>query len=176
MFEDIEQLFDEVSSKNNTNNIGKNILVNPSTIPSSTSSSANSTTNIIASNNSDNNIAPSFNNSNVSKNSIKVPNVFNTVPSFDNGISMDKPTVEDNKAKASNGLESIDKMFDSLTNDVSGATDFITKVIDQKDELNKEIKKFNDDKISFAKEKMDFQKYVDLQTSKLDQEKKSFEE
>ena len=35
MFEDIEQLFDEVSSKNNTNNIGKNILVNPSTIPSS---------------------------------------------------------------------------------------------------------------------------------------------
>ena len=85
-----------------------------------------------------------------------------------------KETLTQKSVASDNG--SLDKLFDSLTNDVSGATSFITKVIDQKEELIKEKKKLEEEKMNFLKEKADFEKLVDLQNAKLKQEKDNFEE
>ena len=93
---------------------------------------------------------------------------------FDNDVSVDeqyddffeqekeeKITKEDITVEHKN--EDIDKLFDNLTSDVSGATNYINEIMSKKNSIDKIQEQLDEDKYSFEREKKDFKKYVQLQ-------------
>ena len=122
MFQDIEQLFDEINAKNNDSKYE---------------------------NKEDSKLDDVFsfkNDDNIKSLDIK-DSKLNEEESIANADSLSSRTDINSRFKDSN--DSLDKMFDNLTTDVTGATNFITKVINKKEELNKAQKNLLDEKNSF---------------------------
>ena len=69
-------------------------------------------------------------------------------------------------------LSNFDVLFDSLYNDVVGANNLISDLIEKKSSLNRNEKILDDFKEKFEKEKEDFRKFVEEQKKAIDAEKK----
>jgi len=75
-----------------------------------------------------------------------------------------------------NDNQDIDSLFNNLSADVQGATDFITDVMSARDEISAEKEKILSMKEEFEKEKQDFNKYIKLKEEKLEKERAEFED
>lgn len=73
-------------------------------------------------------------------------------------------------------LSNFDVLFDSLYNDVAGANNFISNLIEQKKTVNVNEAELNDLKERLEQEKQDFEKYIETQKNSLDMEKKEVNE
>lgn len=73
-------------------------------------------------------------------------------------------------------LSNFDVLFDSLYNDVAGANNFISNLIEQKKTVNVNEAELNDLKDRLEKEKEDFEKYIETQKNSLEMEKKEVNE
>lgn len=73
-------------------------------------------------------------------------------------------------------LSNFDVLFDSLYNDVAGANNFISNLIEQKKTVNINEAELNELKEKLEKEKDDFEKYVETQKNSLELEKKEVNE
>lgn len=73
-------------------------------------------------------------------------------------------------------LSNFDVLFDSLYNDVAGANNFISNLIEQKKTVNINEAELNELKEKLEKEKNDFEKYVETQKNSLELEKKEVNE
>lgn len=73
-------------------------------------------------------------------------------------------------------LSNFDVLFDSLYNDVAGANNFISNLIEQKKNVNINEAELNELKEKLEKEKEDFEKYVETQKNSLELEKKEVNE
>lgn len=73
-------------------------------------------------------------------------------------------------------LSNFDVLFDSLYNDVAGANNFISNLIEQKKTVNVNEAELNDLKDRLEQEKQDFEKYIEAQKNSLDMEKKEVNE
>lgn len=69
-------------------------------------------------------------------------------------------------------LSNFDVLFDSLYNDVVGANNLISDLIEKKSSLNRSEKILDDFKEKFEKEKEDFRKFVEEQKKTIDADKK----
>ena len=80
----------------------------------------------------------------------------------------------DNKDNLDNSyvLSNFDVLFDSLYNDVVGANNLISDLIEKKSSLNRNEKILDDFKEKFEKEKEDFRKFVEEQKKVIDADKK----
>ena len=81
----------------------------------------------------------------------------------------------------SNGVEEqesndFDAYFDSLYEDVEGANNLISEIIEKKKNIKENENSINQSKEELAKEKLDFEKYMDSQKESLELERKQFEE
>lgn len=68
-------------------------------------------------------------------------------------------------------LSNFDVLFDSLYNDVAGANDLITNLIEKKSSLSKNEQLLADFKEKFEKEKEDFRNFVEVQKKAIESEK-----
>ncbi len=84
--------------------------------------------------------------------------------------SMEEPTTE------SNSSSGFDSMFSSLYNDVAGANNFISTLIEQKKKVNLNEASLNEEKQKLEKDKSEFEKYCDTQKEMLRQEKERLDE
>ena len=82
-------------------------------------------------------------------------------------ISTDKKDELDNSYVLSN----FDVLFDSLYNDVVGANNLITDLIEKKSSLSKNEQLLEDFKEKFEKEKEDFKNFVEVQKKAIESEK-----
>lgn len=73
-------------------------------------------------------------------------------------------------------LSNFDVLFDSLYNDVAGANNFISNLIEQKKTVNVNEAELNDLKERLEQEKQDFEKYIETQKNSLEMEKKEVNE
>ena len=80
-------------------------------------------------------------------------------------------TENDEDAGSSYSLSNFDVLYDSLYNDVVGANNLISDLIEKKSTLNKDEKLLDDFREKFEKEKVDFQQYVEEQKKTIENEK-----
>lgn len=73
-------------------------------------------------------------------------------------------------------LSNFDVLFDSLYNDVAGANNFISNLIEQKKTVNVNEAELNELKDKLEKEKEEFEKYIETQKNSLELEKKEVNE
>lgn len=73
-------------------------------------------------------------------------------------------------------LSNFDVLFDSLYNDVSGANNFISNLIEQKKTVNVNEAQLNEREEKLNKDRIDFEKYVEAQKTSLEQEKQEVNE
>lgn len=83
----------------------------------------------------------------------------------------DKKPVKKENMDNSYNLSNFDVLFDSLYNDVAGANDLITNLIEKKSSLSKNEKLLEDFKEKFEKEKEDFRHFVEVQKKAIESEK-----
>lgn len=82
------------------------------------------------------------------------------------------PDTEDESDSTSGySLSNFDVLYDSLYNDVVGANNLISDLIEKKSTLNKDEKLLDDFREKFEKEKTDFQQYVEEQKKNIENEK-----
>lgn len=72
---------------------------------------------------------------------------------------------------SSYSLSNFDVLYDSLYNDVVGANNLISDLIEKKSTLNKDEKLLDDVREKFEKEKADFEQYVEEQKKNIENEK-----
>ena len=89
---------------------------------------------------------------------------------YNSGYKEDELDVLDENNK------SLDNMIDSLSSDVTGATNFITDIMKEKDKLKKEKELFQEKYDKFLNEKNDFDKIVLMQNQKIAHERDNFED
>lgn len=75
-----------------------------------------------------------------------------------------------------NGSSDFDAYFDSLYEDVEGANNLITQIIEKKKNIKENEENINQIREELAKEKLEFEKFMDSQKENLELEKKQFEE
>ena len=90
------------------------------------------------------------------------------------GSTTEKTEEANNKDNLDNSyvLSNFDVLFDSLYNDVVGANNLISDLIEKKSSLNRNEKILDDFKEKFEKEKEDFRKFVEEQKKVIDADKK----
>ncbi|MCM1370631.1 MAG: hypothetical protein NC181_01895 [Clostridium sp.] len=69
-----------------------------------------------------------------------------------------------------------DAFFDSLYDDVEGANNLISQIIEKKKTIKEDENTINQTRENLEKERLEFQKFVDSQKESLELEKKQFEE
>ena len=90
---------------------------------------------------------------------------------------MDKMIEEDDNEPISKyGASDFDVLFDSLYNDVNGANNFISDLIEQKKTANQNDASLKEGHEKLEKEKEEFEKYMQLQKDAIEDEKKQCEE
>lgn len=93
---------------------------------------------------------------------------------------MDQMIEEDNKEEGSLDdsyvLSNFDVLFDSLYNDVNGANNFISDLIEQKKNVNLNEASLKDENEKLLKEKEDFAKYMKAQKDAIEEEKRQCSE
>ncbi len=73
-------------------------------------------------------------------------------------------------------LSNFDVLFDSLYNDVAGANNFISNLIEQKKTVNVNEAELNELKDKLEKDRQEFEKYIETQKNSLELEKKEVNE
>lgn len=98
--------------------------------------------------------------------------LFNTFIPADKEVNVSEANSED-KEDLDNSyvLSNFDVLFDSLYNDVVGANNLISDLIEKKSSLNKNEKLLEDFKEKFEKEKEDFKSFVEEQKKAIENEK-----
>lgn len=110
------------------------------------------------------------NNSNVVKvENIPVNSVTNEEPLESAGETFTK--VETKSMNNSDVTSNFDVLFDSLYNDVVGANNLISDLIEKKTTLNKDEQLLEDFRSKFEKEKEDFKKFADEQRKAIENER-----
>lgn len=110
------------------------------------------------------------NNSNVVKvENIPVNSVTNEEPLESDGETFTK--VETKSMNNSDVTSNFDVLFDSLYNDVVGANNLISDLIEKKTTLNKDEQLLEDFRSKFEKEKEDFKKFADEQRKAIENER-----
>lgn len=105
-----------------------------------------------------------------------------SVPSFSSltADEMDKMIEEDEKKDESLDdsyvLSNFDVLFDSLYNDVNGANNFISDLIEQKKNVNLNEASLKDDAEKLLKEKEEFAKYMKAQKESIEEDKRQCNE
>ncbi|MBE6159934.1 MAG: hypothetical protein E7157_02680 [Lactobacillales bacterium] len=87
---------------------------------------------------------------------------------------MDKMIEEDTKKEElddSYVLSNFDVLFDSLYNDVNGANNFISNLIEQKKNVNSNEASLKEEEEKLLKEKAEFAKYMEIQKESIEAEK-----
>lgn len=83
---------------------------------------------------------------------------------------------EDDSTNTKYGTSDFDVLFDSLYNDVNGANNFISDLIEQKKTANLNDASLKEEQEKLEKEKKEFEKYMQLQKDSIEDEKKQCEE
>lgn len=89
----------------------------------------------------------------------------------DNKVINDVPADKKEELDNSYVLSNFDVLFDSLYNDVVGANNLITDLIEKKSSLSKNEQLLEDFKEKFEKEKEDFRNFVEVQKKAIESEK-----
>ena len=79
------------------------------------------------------------------------------------------------EAKQETKGNDFDNMFSSLYNDVAGANNFISNLIEQKKKVNLNEASLNEDREKLEADKKDFEKYCETQKELIKQEKERLE-
>lgn len=93
------------------------------------------------------------------------------LPTFeDEFLSINVDETEENSAS------DFDAYFDSLYDDVEGANNLISEIIEKKKSIKENEENINQIKESLAKDKIEFEKFMESQKESLELERKQFEE
>ncbi len=88
----------------------------------------------------------------------------------------DSETADQKDLDDSYVLSNFDVLFDSLYNDVAGANNFISNLIEQKKTVNVNEAELNELKDKLEKDRQEFEKYIETQKNGLELEKKEVNE
>lgn len=94
-----------------------------------------------------------------------------TVKETESATMMAPNTESEEESGSSYSLSNFDVLYDSLYNDVVGANNLISDLIEKKSTLNKDEKLLDDFREKFEKEKADFEQYVEEQKKNIENEK-----
>ncbi|MDD3452768.1 MAG: hypothetical protein PHN42_00610 [Bacilli bacterium] len=78
--------------------------------------------------------------------------------------------------KETTGTVGFDNLFNNLYNDVAGANDFISNLIEQRKTISVSEANLNEQRAKLEKEKEEFEKYCDVQKDNFKQEKQRLDE
>ena len=98
-------------------------------------------------------------------------NTFNSLSSDEMDKMIEEDEKEENSLDDSYVLSNFDVLFDSLYNDVNGANNFISDLIEQKKNVNLNEASVRDDAEKLLKEKEEFEKYMKVQKEAIKKKK-----
>ena len=101
---------------------------------------------------------------------------FNSLSSDDMDKMIEEDEKEEHSLDDSYVLSNFDVLFDSLYNDVNGANNFISDLIEQKKNVNLNEASLKDDAAKLLKEKEEFEKYMKVQKESIEEEKRQCQE